>query len=170
MPGLIPIEELFPQEGMQRGTAKGARAGRPQDSVNVAETMAELYATLSPSRGEGPPPSLLQLIRRLAAVIERGARGHVEGDDPARSQSVQEESLDRASERQHAPDGHASAPNRFPGEGPVEGLAQQSSSEPRQSGSYMRRRSRQRRSGHDEEDLLADAGTRAAQACILVGD
>jgi len=166
MPGLIPIEELFPQEGMQRGGG----AGRPRDSVNVADAMAELYAALSPPRGEGPPLSLSQLARRLAAAIEGGATGRAKGNGAAGSRSGQEESLDRASEQQHEPGSHASSPIHFPDEGPAEGFAQQSSGGPWQSGSYMRRRSRQRRSGHDQEDLLADAGTRAAQACILVGD
>ena len=171
MPGLISIEELSRRESTHQGAANGAGTGRPPDSINVAEAMAEVYAALSPSGGDGSPISLRQLVHRLATAVERGATtGDVEREDTMRVRSAQEENLDRASERQHAPRGTASAASGFPFGSPEEGFARQGFGEPGGSDFRTRSTSRRRSLGHDQEDPLSDMATRAAHACILVGD
>ena len=67
MAGLIPIEELFPQEETKPKGGMGTGEGR-QDFATIAERLMEFYAAPTLKGGRVHPVSLRQLIARLSAA------------------------------------------------------------------------------------------------------
>lgn len=167
MAGLIPIEELFPQEETKPKGGRGTGEGR-QDSATIAERLMEFYAALTPKGGRVHPVSLRQLIARLSAAIEEpsGGPNHALGENDAQAWFTERGFSGGITQEQPAPDSSESATKGTA----AEGYAQQGSGGTAHLASCARRTMRRKSTALTEEDVLAELQTRITQASILVGD
>lgn len=171
MAGLIPIEELFPQEETKPKGGMGTGEGR-QDFVTIAERLMEFYAAPTLKGGRVHPVSLRQLIARLSAAIEEpsGGPNHALGENDAQAWFTERGFSGGITQEQPAPDSYESATGTGHKGTAAEGYTQQGSGGTAHLASCARRTMRRKSTALTEEDVLAELQTRITQASILVGD
>ena len=171
MAGLIPLEELFPQEETKPKGGRGTGEER-QDFATVAERLMESYAALTPKGARAHPVSLRQLIARLSAAIEEpsGGPNRALDENDAQAWFTEHGFSGGVTQEQPAPDSSESATGAGHKGTALEGYAQQGSGGTAHVAPSARRTIRRKRTALTEKDVLAELQTRITQASILVGD
>ncbi len=166
MAGLRPIEELFPQR-----PTRGPRqvSGERSEDANVADGLADLYATLAPAGRGGPPEPLREVLRRVLAGLS-GREGRIIRAEPntARAWLTEDELPGMSAGPRPGANG-----GRFRSSSSVEERSEDhhagevASNAAAYAAAHVVRR---KETAPSCKDVLDQLDTESAQACIMVGD